>query len=60
MKTVIYEPKYLEYPGVSLPTPEYGNSSGLADLFNLPEVTPQQEVRNTILFTYYRLLSKSF
>ena len=36
MKTVIYEPKYLEYPGVSLPTPEYGNSSGLADLFNLP------------------------
>ena len=43
MKTVIYEPKYLEYPGVSLPTPEYGDSSGLADLFNLPEVTPQQE-----------------
>ena len=43
MKTVIYEPKYLTYPGVSLPTPEYGDSSGLADLFNLPEVTPQQE-----------------
>ena len=39
MKTVIYEPKYLTYPGVSLPTPEYGDSSGLSDLFNLPEVT---------------------
>ena len=47
MKTVIYEPKYLKYPGVSLPTPEYGDSSGLADLFNLPEVTPQQEVEET-------------
>lgn len=47
MKTVIYEPKYLEYPGVSLPTPEYSDSSGLADLFNLPEVTPQQETEET-------------
>ena len=47
MKTVIYEPKYLEYPGVSLPTPEYGNSSGLADLYDLPEVTPQQETEET-------------
>lgn len=47
MKTVIYEPKYLEYPGVSLPTPEYGNSSGLADLYDLPEVTPQQKVEET-------------
>ena len=47
MKTVIYEPKYLEYPGVSLPTPEYGNSSGLADLFDLPEVTPQQKVEES-------------
>lgn len=47
MKTVIYEPKYLEYPGVSLPTPEYGNSSGLADLYDLPEVTPQQKVEES-------------
>lgn len=47
MKTVIYEPKYLAYPGVSLPTPEYGDSSGLADLFDLPEVTPQQETKET-------------
>lgn len=47
MKTVIYEPKYLEYPGVSLATPEYGSSSGLADLFDLPEVTPQQETEET-------------
>ena len=47
MKTVIYEPKYLEYPGVSLPTPEYGDSSGLSDLFNLPEVTSQQEAEET-------------
>ena len=47
MKTVIYEPKYLTYPGVSLPTPEYGDSSGLSDLFNLPEVTSQQEAEET-------------
>lgn len=50
MKTAIYEPKYLEYPGVSLPEVFARSSSSyddLSSLYDLPSATTTKEQEET-------------
>ena len=50
MKTAIYEPRYLEYPGVSLPEAFARSSSSyddLSSLYDLPSATTTKEQEET-------------